>query len=818
MSDSLSDAVVNISKDRKSSQKTNTPQQKNKLNKTLMKTQNIGDIPLDVGIAKYPQSLWISLYGFMLTTIVIVIVVGVFYYETKDFFREMQQQELEINASYIDPIVRDIYEHLEGDLLFLSRTPPVQGIIKSLKHNDKVNDKLWRKRLNIILTEMMRSYSEYQEISYIETGKSPKILVKVTRKNDELVISSKEELKSVIKPGGRYNDAFKKNMVHFQYTHHPMEQNGLTKEANNKLSLTVPIYDADNNNLFGVIIVKSYFFSKIKLDLLTLLGNDIFFIDDEGKIFFNFTNDATSDANSVNYYGLLIQDLFPTLSEVIEEEVNFHQVNLVDKFNEESAGLYHSLYMHHHGSKNLLRFFIKSSADKLNEQLTIIQYKAFLLALSLLLVSVVIAFLIGRRLSKPLAHITQELVRYGNTGTVGELPITSKNETGVLARSFYNMLVQKEKNDLDLMQQKNALDEHAIVSISDVSGTILYVNDKFTHVTGYSREELVGENHRIINSGHHPKEFFSALFEKITQGKVWQGEVCNRTKQGNLYWERATVVPFLNSRGKLEKYVSIRTEITENKKNAQAVIISRDILSQKVSELEEVNAELNQFAYIASHDLKSPLNGISQIVTWLEEDCQDILPKESKEHLFLLRNRTTRMIGLLNDLLEYSKVGRLNYPVETIYLGTVVDDIFSMLGDNEGFTCTAPNAPLIVPKTPFEVIIRNLITNAIKHHHKKEGNIKITMEQDSNFYFIKVTDDGPGIPPALHEKAVEMFQTLKSRDAVDGSGMGLAIVKKSIEHYGGTLSIESDGENGTSVVIKWPQKPLCYINIDPEKI
>jgi signal transduction histidine kinase len=113
-----------------------------------------------------------------------------------------------------------------------------------------------------------------------------------------------------------------------------------------------------------------------------------------------------------------------------------------------------------------------------------------------------------------------------------------------------------------------------------------------------------------------------------------------------------------------------------------------------------------------------------------------------------------------------------------------------------------------LPKVPFEVVIRNLITNAIKHHDKGKGIITIKAEQDNEFYFFQIIDDGPGISPAFQAKSLEMFQTLQSKDTLDSSGMGLAIVKKTIERYGGSLSIESDGKRGTSVHIKWPQRPL----------
>jgi len=755
---------------------------------------------LEVGSAKYPQSLWISLYGSILTAIVIVVVSSLYYYETKNLFQKIQSQELELDARYITPVITDTYNHITADLTFLSRTPPIQGIIQSLANNDGELNLLWRTRLNTLFTEMIKTDQSYQEISYIKFGESQKTLVRVSTKNNA-IFSNTNILPSENKKLPSYSQkSFEKDIISFQHdpdTNEMSEPHISSKQ--NQLSLTIPIFDK-SNALFGAIVMKADFLSSAKLARLSLPGKSIFIMDNEGKIFISINSDFKTLKD-----GLFIQDLFPQLDELIADNKSFKEVSFE---NDESIGFYHTVEINNNDKQKFIRFFIKLNATKLNHKLEAIQYTVIIMALSLMLISVIVAFFIGKRLLKPLEQVTNELVRYGNKDTVGQLPVNSSSETGVLARSFHNMLLQKEQNDLALLQQKNALDVHAIVSISNVKGDILYVNDRFTHISGYKREELIGQNHRVINSGYHPREFFTDIFSKIAQGKIWQGEVCNRSKDGALYWERVTIVPFLNAKGKPEKYVSIRTDITENKKISEELSASRDILSKKVVELEEVNIELNQFAYIASHDLKSPLNGISQIVSWLEEDCKNILPKESQEHLMLLRNRTERMVGLLRDLLEYSKIGRSKYDVEKIYLQSFVEDIFTLLGDREGFTCRSPNVPLILPKVPFEVVIRNLITNAIKHHDKGKGAINIKAEQDNEFYFFQIIDDGPGILPAFQSKSLEMFQTLQSKDSLDSSGMGLAIVKKTIERYGGSLSIESDGKRGTCVHIKWPQRPL----------
>ncbi|MCZ4279706.1 CHASE domain-containing protein [Kiloniella laminariae] len=237
---------------------------------------------------------------------------------------------------------------------------------------------------------------------------------------------------------------------------------------------------------------------------------------------------------------------------------------------------------------------------------------------------------------------------------------------------------------------------------------------------------------------------------------------------------------------------------------AEELTVALDSLKEQSVRLEKSNADLEQFTYVASHDLKAPLNSIKQIVGWLEEDCQDVLPEESKKHLELLTTRCTRMMKLLTDLLEYARIDRREYSDEPIILKDLTRDILFLLGVEDRFICEVPEDPILIPRSVFDVVLRNLISNAIKHHHDDHGKIVIRSEIGENGRFFYVEDDGPGIPDDLHSKALEMFQTLKPRDQVEGSGMGLALVKKLIEYHGGYLSLETGRKVGTCIVIFWP--------------
>jgi signal transduction histidine kinase len=234
---------------------------------------------------------------------------------------------------------------------------------------------------------------------------------------------------------------------------------------------------------------------------------------------------------------------------------------------------------------------------------------------------------------------------------------------------------------------------------------------------------------------------------------------------------------------------------------------SNNDLARSNSNLEKSNSDLEQFSYVASHDLKSPLNAIEQLASWIEEDCANILPDDSKKHLVLLRQRSKRMLKLLDDLLDYSRLNLTTLGNDKVNLAEKTQDILSLLESNDSFKCVAPNIEINIPQLPFEIVLRNLISNSIKHHDKSSGSIIITYNMKDNFHEITVEDDGPGIPEAFHNKAMEMFQTLQSRDKVEGSGMGLAMIKRIIEHYHGSVKIMSDGKRGTKMHILWPLEP-----------
>lgn len=229
-------------------------------------------------------------------------------------------------------------------------------------------------------------------------------------------------------------------------------------------------------------------------------------------------------------------------------------------------------------------------------------------------------------------------------------------------------------------------------------------------------------------------------------------------------------------------------------------------LETKANELETTNAELDSFAYVASHDLKSPLRGIRQLAVWIEEDAGHLLPEESVKHFKAMQSRVQRMERLLEDLLNFSRVGKNSAAPEIVDMNALLAGVIEMT-DNPSHVKIQVSKPLLTLRTiriPLEQIFLNLIGNAVKYNDKGEdGRIEIHWEQKEDHILFCFRDNGPGIAPKHHDRVFQMYQRVGGAQ-VDGSGMGLAIVKKQIESHHGTIQLDSNPDYGVTFTVSWP--------------
>jgi light-regulated signal transduction histidine kinase (bacteriophytochrome) len=274
---------------------------------------------------------------------------------------------------------------------------------------------------------------------------------------------------------------------------------------------------------------------------------------------------------------------------------------------------------------------------------------------------------------------------------------------------------------------------------------------------------------------------------------------------------RKTEEELSRHRERLQELVTERTaELTKaNEQLHQEIIEHRLAEARKVQllkEVESINRELKDFAYIVSHDLKAPLRAISTLANWISTDYKDRLDEEGQQQLDLMIKRVIRMNALINGILEYSRVGRIKEKRIEVNINDLVKEVIEMIVPPENITVTVENElPTIVcEKTRILEVFQNLLSNAIKFMDKPRGIIKIGSTVDDGYWKFSISDNGPGIEEEYFDKIFQMFQTLSSADEHESTGVGLTLVKKIVTMYGGNIWVESEVGQGSTFFFTLP--------------
>lgn len=336
----------------------------------------------------------------------------------------------------------------------------------------------------------------------------------------------------------------------------------------------------------------------------------------------------------------------------------------------------------------------------------------------------------------------------------------------------------------------------------DKSGFITLVNTHAERLFGYARDELLGRSINMLLPealrGAHQQHMSNYLVQPIAKNMSMRDDLFGCCKDGTRLAIEVGLTPIHFSNG-----VSILATIN-NVSERKRIEIQR---AEHTKELERINQELDRFAYIASHDLKSPLRGIEQLTSWLSEDLADNTNENVQKYLGLIQSRIHRMVLLLDGLLMFSRIGRVDTEMVEVNTQQLMEDMFALVAPPQGFELVLEGGfpQFKTVKTLLELVVRNLMSNAIKHHDKEQGVIRVLCEQKDEQYWFSVIDDGPGISNAYHGKVFEMFQTLRPRDEVEGSGLGLSLVKKTVESLGGQVLLKSEGR-GCCFQFSWPMR------------
>lgn len=409
----------------------------------------------------------------------------------------------------------------------------------------------------------------------------------------------------------------------------------------------------------------------------------------------------------------------------------------------------------------------------------------------------------------------------------GEI-VSQKDQIESQNTSISNQLQISKIKSNELNQFRHALDSSSIVMIIDTNGTICHANNRFCSLSHYTRDELIGENHMIFNSGYHTDEFFKGMIETISSGNVWRGDVQNKTKDGSLYWIDVTMTPMFDSDGNPETYIVIGNDITSRKiQEEQIRMIQREIIKRK-KDLELKNKTLDkelltitklekqkeEFTSMMTHEFKTPL---TPILSWADLLASEILGDMNEKQLKAVSKinvNALRLLHLITDVLDVHKLelSQLTYNKIKCNSKELVDELIEnysiVLNDNSVrfIHSDIESIPLHTDSSRIQQVLRIFITNALDFVPKENGTIELKVETKDDSIIFSVTDNGIGISEIDQKQLFRKFyqaDTSATRKH-GGSGLGLSVAKGIAQGLGGEIGVSSTLNHGSTFFVKLP--------------
>jgi PAS domain S-box-containing protein len=491
-----------------------------------------------------------------------------------------------------------------------------------------------------------------------------------------------------------------------------------------------------------------------------------------------------------------------------------------------------------------LDFVLLAEIDEAEIFLPITQLRNAILAAASVItgVVVVIAVYVSRTISRPITQLKDAADRISKGDYSYNVDVRSGDEVGQLAEQFnmmrksvlevnmnLNRLVRERTKELTDMT--NALDSTAIVAVTDRDGTITKVNSKFVEISKYSEQELIGQNHRILKSGHHPPEFFEKMWKTVSSGQIFEGEIKNRAKDGTYYWVKTTIVPFLDESGQPKQYISIHNDIT-NLKNTEERLqeaLERDranteIIKEQVEELNITNEELRQkdklkdeFLSMASHELKTPL---TPIIGWTgalkSNTILGRLTAEQRAAVDTIEKSAVKLEKMISDMLDAQKLelNELKFNIGDVEVDRIVRNVerdFELMMKEKEIQFVVnvePGLRLRSDEARIVQVLNALLYNSVDFVPKTGGRIELSAQVRDNNIVFGVKDNGPGIPKDkqqfLFKKFYQVDTSLKRKHG--GTGLGLAISKGIVTGLGGQIWVDTEEGKGSSFYFSLPRE------------
>lgn len=699
--------------------------------------------------------------------------------------RELQEEVLFLTADFDSKI-----DELRRDTKFLSTVPPIQGILRAAQNDgvdpkDQSSAKQWKTRLVQIFQEILAAKEEYLQVRYIGVADGGKELVRVERDSGIIRIRPEAQLQQKAQePYFKAITEYPRERIYLSEFTLNREWGHIVEPRQLVIRAAISIYD-QHGQIFGFIIINMLA-EKLLSGLMNIKhqGKSVRIVDQKGASLIS----AMPEVGSMLTEAEILSN--PIVAQFLKEpKRGRHGVIELPLRDQLVAAT--KVYYNPGDSSHYLGVFLTTPSAKVENGIwDQLKLQAMLLVL-LLVIKIAFSYLHTKSLLAPLKNLKDQARDFakGKQITVSPDILERRDEIAELGKTIDQMGAEIERKTELLKFQTQALDQTALVSQTDGRGRITYANEKFCEISGYTLDELVGSDHRIVNSKHHPKEFFADMWRTISAGKAWRGEICNLAKNGSLYWVDSAIVPFKTGAGRIERYISIRYDITDKKRQE--------------AKLKEKSVAKDRFFATMSHEIRTPLGaviGLNEILASTE------LSERQQELVGNMASSSSLLLQIINDILDLSKFesGKIDLNPEPTRVEDITKGLIQTMREKaleKGLSfdiSVSSDVPqyVLVDTLRLKQVLINLTSNAIKFTSAGEVSVSVCAKHvsaDNNMLRFCVADTGIGLSP---EQIKMIFDEYRQADSTTtkkfgGTGLGLAICQRIVAAMGGKIWVES---------------------------
>ena len=733
---------------------------------------------------------------------------GFLYLRMVDEIMATKKKELRVEAQYASDILESTIDKIERDLLVLRKTPPIQGIIRTMRNNGK--DPLdgstieqWKDRLASIFVPVSEQERSYVQIRYIGIEDGGREIVRVNKglqDGDEPVVVSDSALQR--KSGEPYfKDALelKPGEIYYSPINLNVENGKVQVPYMVVVRVLVPVFDGDQ--LFGMLVINASYDSLFGEFFDRLQQGYSVFVMTDNKNVAHF-NKEKGQQEFLHHY----QADSRTYTKIFEKFILSSQQSGAYFQEFENEDYFFSFFKHTTTDKGNAQDYVVALAvpeQEIFSSLNKLRFQALVAVLITIFVLTVFSFYLSRLFMRPLKGMIEEIRKHDGSHANISLPVKLKDEIGELARAYKNQLLRLQRSERAEKQAFSRLEAvvestvDGIITIDDF-GRIETYNSACVNIFGFSREEVKGKNINMLmpEPYHSDHDTYLSNYKKTGEKQIIGigREVSGQRKNGEIF--------------PLELSVS---EITVQGRRVFSGIV-RDITLRKKSEdsILRSNEELERFAYIASHDLQEPLRMITNFVHLLEEDCKENFDEKGSEYLHFITDAASRMQELIEGILTYSRLNQdeaknLEFDCN-VQMRVVLNNLRDSI-EQKHAVIDAKNLPKIHGNPlNFTRLLQNLVSNALKYSQDDVAPLITVKAQDKGHeWLFSVQDNGIGIKEEYSDQIFVIFKRLHGKQAYKGTGIGLAACKRIIESMDGKIWVESVYGEGSTFFFTVPK-------------